>query len=363
MPAASLGLYNYALLNKPQQQRDLSCQAVSSKRHFLTVRAFNDIVAETSKRHEAFSLWFKISSVLITVVDEFGEMAPVYAILSAFLYALANVITKKGFQYANPIFAAVISLLACFAASLILSLFVFSPGYFFDKAVLFFLAAGIIGPFLGRLFLYESIDRVGPSIASTLFETKPMFSVLLAVPVLGENLTPAIVAGLILMTAGTIIISFEKEGGEISKKWTKKDLIVPFLAGACYGGSHVLRKLGINTIPVPIVAVMFQNAGALALAPLLFGFKKSRPPAILNRKSAWTIFTFAGVLQVGAQWCLFAALEKGTVVVVSPLTSLSTLFVLILAVFFLRQVERVTWKIVTGALLIIGATVVLTVFS
>jgi len=291
------------------------------------------------------------------------KMAAIFAILSALLYALSNVITKKGFQYAGPVYAALISLLSCFTVSLILSLFVFSPGYFLNAAVLFFLAAGVIGPLLGRFFLFEAIDRVGPSIATTLYESKPMFSVMLAVLVLGEDVSPAVITGMILMTAGAVIISFEKAGGEISKKWSRKDLVIPLLAGACYGGSHVLRKLGINTIPVPIVAVMFQNASALAFAPLLFMLQKKRPPAIKNRKAAWTIFTFAGVLQVGAQWSLFTALAHGTVVVVSPLTSLATLFVLILAAVFLREVERVTWKILAGAVLIVLATVVLTVLN
>lgn len=290
-------------------------------------------------------------------------MAAVYAILSAFFYALANVITKKGFQYADTFYAAIVSLLVCFITSLILCLFVFSPEYFFNKAIIFFLIAGIIGPFLGRLFLFEAIDRVGTSIASTLFETKPLFSVFAAVLILGEGISAAVIAGMSLMMVGTAIISLEKEGGEIRKKWTKKDLIFPFLAGACYGGSHVLRKLGINEIPVPIIAVMFQNASALAFAPFLFRSQKKRHLSLSDRKTAWIIFTIAGVLQVAAQWCLFAALDRGAVVVVSPLTSLSTLFVLFLAILFLRQVERITWKIVLGALLIIGATIILAVFA
>jgi hypothetical protein len=52
---------------------------------------------------------------------------------------------------------------------------------------------------------------------------------------------------------------------------------------------------------------MFQNASALAFTPLLFGFKKNQAPSVLNRKTARTIFIFAGVLQVGAQWCLYLA--------------------------------------------------------
>ena len=70
------------------------------------------------------------------------------------------------------------------------------------------------------------------------------------------------------------------------------------------------------------------------------------------------------MLPVWCKWRLsgvfFAALDLGSVIVVSPLTSLMTFFVLILAALFLRQVERVTWKIVVGAVLIVGATTILT---
>ena len=45
---------------------------------------------------------------------------------------------------------------------------------------------------------------------------------------------------------------------------------------------------------------------------------------------------------------------------VSLLSSLSTFFVLILTTLFLRKLEKVTWKIVLGAVLMVGATVILT---
>ena len=122
----------------------------------------------------------------------------------------------------------------------------------------------------------------------------------------------------------------------------------------------MLRKMGINILPEPFIAVMWQNVGALMLAPALVYSYRPNQKLVLNKKNAWFVFSIAGVVQVAAQWCLFAALDLGTVVVVSPLTSLSTFFVLILAALFLKRVERVTWKIVLGAVLIVGATTILT---
>jgi len=228
---------------------------------------------------------------------------------------------------------------------------------------LFFIASGFVGPFLGRILLFEGIDRVGASIACTVFEAKPIFSVLIAMLILSERLTLPILSGVVLMMLGTVIISRERSGGDIVKRWSGKDLIVPVSAGICYGGSHVLRKMGINLIPEPFVAVMWQNAGALIFSPFLVVAYRRNQQLIWHSKMAWVIFGLSGIIQVAAQWCLFAALDRGAVVLVSPLTSLSTLFVLILAVFILKEVERVTWKIVTGAVLIIAATVVLTVLG
>jgi uncharacterized membrane protein len=161
-------------------------------------------------------------------------MAAIFAITSAFLYGLSNVITRIGLQYANILSAVLITLLSCVISSLILCFFFTSLNQFLNKAVLFFLAAGIIGPFWGRFFLYQGIDRVGTSIASPLSETKPLFSAIAAVLVLGEKLTSSIAFGVLLMMVGTATISGEQSGGQIEKKWSKKDLIFP--ARADYGG-------------------------------------------------------------------------------------------------------------------------------
>ena len=162
------------------------------------------------------------------------------------------------------------------------------------------------------------------------------------------------------MTAGTAIVSLEKSGGQIERKWSKKDLIFPLTAGACYGLSHAFRKLGLNITPAPVVGVMMQNVGAIAFVPILALTKMNRRNILPNNRNAWLLFGLVGILQILAQWCLFKALEIGKVVVVSPLSSLSTFFVLILTALFLHGLEKVTWKIVLGAVLVVSATLILT---
>jgi transporter family protein len=287
-------------------------------------------------------------------------MSAFYAIASAFLYALANVITRFGLRYTSTSAGVLISLLFCFGSVLIYCFFATSLDQYLNRGVFFFLAAGIIGPFFGRLLLYIGIERVGTAIASTLYEDKPLFAVVAAVIFLSEPLSLPIFLGLSLMMAGTAIVSLEKSGGQIERKWSKKDLIFPLIAGACYGVSHVLRKLGLNITPSPLVGVMAQNIGAITFVPILALTRMNRENILSNNKRAWLLFGLVGILQALAQWCLFRALEIGKVVVVSPLSSLSTFFVLILTALFLHGLEKVTWKIVLGAVLVVSATLILT---
>lgn len=290
-------------------------------------------------------------------------MAAVFAISSAFLYGVSNVITRLGLKYANTMSAVLISLLSCVVCSLILCLSLFSLNQIFSGAIFLFLAAGIAGPFFGRLFLYEGINRVGVSISSTFYETKPLFSVIAAVFILGEGISSRIVAGMFLMMIGTAIVSLEESGGQIEREWAKSDLVFPLVSGACYGLAHVLRKGGLNVIPEPIIGVTVQNIGALAFAPFLALTPRCQKGTFSTNGKAWFIFSLAGTLHVLAQWCLFVALHLGKVVVVSPLSSLSTFFVLILSALFLRSLEKVTWKIVLGSVLIVGGTFTLALMT
>ena len=284
------------------------------------------------------------------------------AISSAFLYAVSHIMTRVALRYARPSTGVLISLISCLVFSFALFRLNHTLAELVNAGFWFFLAAGITGPFWGRLFLYEGFRRVGVAVSTTVFEIKPIFSVLPAVILLGEGLSWPIVAGVILMMAGTFLVSTEKSGGDIKRGWSKKDLIFPMAAGACYGISHVIRKAGIIAFPDPVAAVLVQNIGAALFFPLLLVTDRSPKPKLPRPSLTWPIFILGGLLQVSAQWCLFAALEEGQVVVVSPLSSLNTFFVYLLALLFLRSLERLTWKIVLAGTLLVGATLLLTVF-
>lgn len=270
---------------------------------------------------------------------------------------LAQVGLKSGDSFAGS----VISISFAFVGSMVI--FVQVPfSHFNSRAVLFFMLAGVVGPCLGRFLLFTGIKRVGSAIASTVYAIKPLFSTIAAVLILGENLTGIIAFATLVMIGGLAIVGSEKSGGQIERSWSKKDLVFPLMAGAAYGFSHILRKTGLNISPDPMMGVVAQNAAAISFSVILTLVKKDKQSATWKNRNAWFFFGLSGIMSILGQLSIFHALNQGMVVVVSPLSTISPLFVIILAALFLRKMEKITFKIVLGALLIVGATALLFIF-
>lgn len=68
-------------------------------------------------------------------------------------------------------------------------------------AIAWFAFAGILTIFVGRVFLYASIQHVGAVRASAIKRLNPIFSVLLGVVLLGESVNGPLVAGMTLICA------------------------------------------------------------------------------------------------------------------------------------------------------------------
>lgn len=283
----------------------------------------------------------------------------ILAISAAFFWALDNVIIRIGLTHSNTRVAVLIAQLSAFIASLSVAIFTASLDRLAGRGVLYFIGAGIMGSFLARILLYVGIHRVGSSIAAALNQTRPLFAAAAAIVILSETMTTSIALATSLMIIGTATISLEQSGGQIERKWSRKNLVFPLMSGVCFGTAHVFRKMGLNVTPEPILGVMVQNAAGLILIVSSCLVQRQRQWVGLTRGKTWFTFGLAGLSGFTAQLCLFSALDVGHVVIVTPLVSLEPFFVLLLAGLFLKKVERVTWKIVFGAVLIVGGATML----
>jgi len=287
-------------------------------------------------------------------------LSPALALLSAFLYGVSMVLAKVGLKNMDTFFGALISMGFSFFGSLLLFLFFVPISRFTGWGVIFFIIAGVSGPCLGRFLLFIGINRVGSSTASAIYAAKPLFSAIAAILILRESMTLGIAVATLIMIGGLVIISSSGNGNALQKSWSKKDLIYPLMAGAAYGLAHVFRKIGLNINHDPMMGVVLQNTTALAFSLPLVLIKKTRRRKGRVKVAAWIAFAGSGIFSVFGQLCLFQALETGSVVIVSPLSAISPLFVIVMARLFLQKQEQVTLRITLGALCIILGTVLLT---
>ena len=79
----------------------------------------------------------------------------------------------------------------------------------------------------------------------------------------------------------------------------------------------------------------------------------------MRGKRPWILVALAGL---GSAWgvnFLFLAFEKGSVVLVAPLVSISPLITIVLASIFLKQLERITWRTyLGGGLVVLGVALI-----
>ena len=279
--------------------------------------------------------------------------AELFAVLSSLSIGFNTVIIKKGIERTNPIAAMFILTAVSTVIFWALSLTTISLSFFRSRAVLYFLFAGILSPALVRWLYFVSLDRIGTSVSSSVLATGPAFATILAVSFLNERLTLLMSLGILCIILGIVI--FERDTMENDKVPLRKrgDLIFPLVAAILYAFAVVLRKKGLNILNSPIFGVTVGFTTSLIAYSTLFVFFKRTRRYLSFKRDDLLMFSAAGVSLAAAWLFLFYALSFGDVITVVPLASLHPLVVVGLSYFFLKEIEKITRKIVLGVLIVV----------
>ena len=128
--------------------------------------------------------------------------AEFYALANAFLFALHNMLTKKALRYSNPATAVISSLLINILFLWGVSILFVPLASLTTPAILIFVGVGFFQPGLTRLLSYKGIDALGVAITDPIRATTPVFSAIMAIIFLGEEVTlPIVVATLLIIAA------------------------------------------------------------------------------------------------------------------------------------------------------------------
>src|SRR5919106_4455747 len=225
-----------------------------------------------------------------------------------------------------------------------------------SPAMPYFLISGCLQPLFARALFYAGLTRIGVSRAGPLRGAEPLFAAAVAVIFLHERPTLPVYAGTVLIVASVWIISWGPSG---QSNWRFLDIAFPLGAALFSAISQNLRKQGLNILPDPFIATATVTTVSLLILMTFILMTNRTHLLVMDRRSA-LFFVLAAFVAVSSQILNFIALAQVEVSVIIPLLNTTPLFSVFFTSLFLRNVERVTPRIILGALFMVTGVVTIT---
>ncbi len=277
-------------------------------------------------------------------------------LLTAWTYGISIISARRGLQYSN---ASTVTLLSLISQTVILWTLVAAFTGVPDVGRGFLLAAmtvGLLMPVL-RWLTYTGISKIGAARGTALRSTHPLFSALLALTFLGETATAPLLTGIMLVVAGIVLISWREEKRISTARWWHGaySLSGAFTAAVV----HNVARASLKSAAYPILFSAIVGAVSLVnfTAYLALAGGSNRP--VWDRR-AMKPFLAAAVLENLGFLLFNTALSVGPVVIVTPMVATQPMWVLVFTVVFLRSIEMVTPRTVSGCLAVVAGTLAIT---
>ena len=278
-------------------------------------------------------------------------MLPIFfGILTSVCFAIASLLAQRGYHLAPAPWGAWITIAGntVFLLSAHFLLRPFAPIFIFDNLI--FVAVGLLVPGVTRVLSFRGIRTMGSSVTSTIINTTPMFSTVLAILLLGERPGPWVIAGVFVTVCGLVTVSWTGA----TSSYRKIELIFPFLCALIFAWKDVTVRWGLGDgggepILAAGIAALTSTVEIFLITRYLHGEKFCWPTANAAR---W--FVWSGIFTGGSFLCMYVALSMERVTIIAPLINSYAVFVLILTPLMARQIEIVTRRKVAGAAMVVA---------
>lgn len=278
-------------------------------------------------------------------------VGPFFAVMSAVLFAVADITVRKGLITGRPLTAAYTSVLVNLFIMWPLALLLTNPHEVTIQGVITFALAGFMAPTLGRIFRFMGLNIIGVAKASPFSALSPFFTAALAILFLHENLTLFVLIGTSVMVLGVLYISLGEWVGP-----SRKGISIILLSTGFFSIAEIFRKLGIEMINSPPLGVAIGSSVAFATYLLYLGVteRKLIPSDGFNK-----LFVISGVCTAFGLFSIFVALRDSPLTIVVPIFDSAPLLAVILSAFFLKDVEVIGKKILISVSLVVVGGIIL----
>ena len=275
------------------------------------------------------------------------------ALCAAISYALSFILSKRGMGYSTPITMTFVSLLIqtivlCFIVSITAGIPATTPFIY-----LLFIVAGVLQAVVRQL-TYIGIEKIGAARSGPIRASVPLWSAAVAIFFLGEQMTGAIAVGTVLVFAGILLISWRAD--EHVKDFRRWYIIAPLLAAILGGVIYPLRRYALRFADEPLYFGAIVGIVGLLCTSAFLALPTTKDKLVWHRNSIGYFIVAGSFESLGLMLVLYA-LSFGPVVMITPLTATLPLWVVIGGKFLLRGVEKITTRIIIGALLVVLGTI------
>ena len=227
-------------------------------------------------------------------------------------------------------------------------------------AIGMFAVGGLLTSYLGRWFWTRSIATIGPTRASAVQITNPLFAAVFAWILLDEALPPVAVLCLLSVLVGLNFTSYRRRDPELRPanprggSVTLPQLGIGLLGALAYGLGNVARGAGVRDWQAPVVGSLIGAAvGLVAYGLVNTDLRKLRSAVRGADRAGRRLWLLSGVLTIGAQTCQIAATQYIPVAVAVVISVSVPVIVLPVSVLFLRRSEAIGLPTTAGVLLIL----------
>jgi drug/metabolite transporter (DMT)-like permease len=281
-------------------------------------------------------------------------MSPqLFAWLTAFSFACANVTVGYGMRYSTPVTATFVSLIvhtivlwtAVFLTSGIPSINFLAVGVIF--------LTGMVQPIM-RFFQYKGMEKIGTSRAITLRNSYPVLSVLIGIVFLGEQITLLGALGTAMIMTGIVASSWKLDEQFKDFRWLH--VVYPLITATISAVVHPLRRFALIQSNEPLFFAALIGPISLLAFVVYYSTPASKDKLVWDRRALWP-FLFSGLAETLAVFFMLHAFANGPVVVVSPITATSPIWTALLGAIFLRRFEKFTPASVIGTLCVVAGVI------
>jgi DME family drug/metabolite transporter len=278
------------------------------------------------------------------------------AVLAAVLFGFNMHVQNRALDDTDPLFGAFLSVATTAGLFWLFSPLVVDWGWWFTRAAVLFILAGLLFPAAGQSLQIASIRRIGPAITSAVGAFVPAFAVLPSVLFLDEPFGAQAMAGMSLMIAGLVLAALLR--GNIRRDWPVWALALPLGAAVVRGVVQPLAKYAYGFVHSPYFATMVMSTVSTFVLLALVAVRRRRGP--IRRGPGQVLFMGSGVINGLGILALNQAIGMGQVTVAAPLASTAPLFALLFGALIFKR-EVLGWRHLAIALMAVaGAMLIVT---